>query len=50
MECKKCNRKLHICDACDGQKKKSFLGDQLSCKKCNSTGMLCPEHHGHWKK
>jgi hypothetical protein len=47
-ECKKCGRPLHMCDICDGQRKKSFLGDRLGCKNCNSTGYVCPEHQGHW--
>jgi hypothetical protein len=47
--CKKCNRSLHMCDVCDGQRKKSFLNDTLSCKNCNSTGLICPQHKGHWK-
>jgi hypothetical protein len=48
-ECKKCHRPLRDCDTCKGQTKKSFLGDRLSCRKCNSTGLICSVHGGHWK-
>jgi len=48
-ECNKCHRPLHDCDVCEGQTRKSFLGDRLACSNCNSTGLICSIHGGHWK-
>lgn len=49
MKCPKCGGPLHRCGTCKGQTSTSILGDRLSCKECNSTGLICPTHGGYWK-
>ena len=49
MDCRKCYRPLQDCDTCLGQAKTSLLGGRLSCRNCNSTGLICAVHGGHWK-
>jgi hypothetical protein len=48
MECRKCHRRLHDCQGCNGGRA-SGLGGKLGCSKCNSTGLVCSQHGGHWK-
>jgi hypothetical protein len=50
MDCEKCHRRLHECQYCKGQTATGLLGGRLTCKTCNSTGWLCGEHEGHWKR
>jgi hypothetical protein len=49
MSCKKCGRALNDCPACNGGRTTGFLGAKLTCSKCNTTGLVCNEHGGHWK-
>jgi hypothetical protein len=49
MQCSRCFTALYMCHYCEGQTKKSLLGDTLTCKTCRSTGWLCPEHEGFWE-
>jgi len=49
MNCKKCGRPLHDCPACDGGRRKGLLGAALTCSTCNTTGLICGAHGGHWK-
>ena len=49
MTCNKCYSSLSVCRDCDGQTRKSILGDTLTCSTCRSTGYLCPTHDGHWQ-
>lgn len=46
--CKKCHRPLHDCGACNGGRASGIFG-KLTCSKCNSTGVVCNQHGGHWK-
>jgi len=48
-KCTKCFSELRKCEVCDGQTKKSILGDTLTCKTCQSTGKQCPTHGGFWQ-
>jgi len=48
-ECKKCHRPLHDCQACDGGRKRGMGGIRLTCSRCNTTGLVCSQHGGHWK-
>lgn len=48
MKCKKCHRPLNDCQGCNGGRASGMFG-KLTCSKCNSTGMVCSEHGGHWK-
>ncbi|ODQ87169.1 hypothetical protein BHQ18_24725 [Mycolicibacterium flavescens] len=48
VECKKCHRPLHDCSGCNGGRA-SGIGGKLTCSKCNSTGVVCSQHGGHWK-
>ena len=50
MKCEKDGAPLQTCNVCKGQTKTSFLGDRLSCKACNNTGFVCPNHGGNWKR
>jgi len=51
MRCEKCFKPLHECQACHGTggKGQGFFGD-LTCSKCNNTGLVCIQHGGFWKK
>ena len=51
LKCQKCFRPLVQCQACNGTggKGQGFFGD-LSCSKCGSTGLVCPEHGAYWQK
>ena len=46
--CKKsgCGRPLHDCQGCNGGRASSPIAGKLTC---NSTGLVCSEHGGHWK-
>jgi hypothetical protein len=48
MKCRKCSRPVHMCQACDGGRKRGAFG-ALTCKNCNTTGYVCGEHGGYWK-
>jgi len=48
MNCKKCGRPTHDCQACNGGRATGMFG-KLTCNKCNNTGRVCGEHGGHWK-
>jgi hypothetical protein len=48
MECRKCHRPVHHCQACNGGRASGIAG-KLTCSKCNNTGAVCIEHGGHWK-
>lgn len=48
-ECRKCHSSLHECSDCDGQTRKSILGDTLTCSTCRSTGKVCSTHGGFWE-
>lgn len=48
MTCTKCRRPLHDCQSCDGGRRRGAFG-ALTCKACNSTGLVCATHGGHWK-
>ncbi|MBB4740325.1 DnaJ-class molecular chaperone [Actinoplanes octamycinicus] len=50
MDCQKCHKRLHTCSSCKGQTSRSLLGDRLTCSTCQSTGSVCPDHGGHWKR
>jgi hypothetical protein len=43
MECEKCFKELHECQACHGRPRNN-------CRTCQSTGMICPTHEGFWKR
>lgn len=43
-KCEKCFRTLAECQGCRGGR------SNLTCSKCNNTGRVCMEHHGHWKR
>ncbi len=48
MNCNKCHRPLHDCQACKGGTASGMFG-KLTCKACNTTGLVCHQHGGHWK-
>ena len=48
MTCRKCGRPVHDCPACNGGRLSGFFG-RLTCRTCNSTGLVCPEHGAYWK-
>jgi hypothetical protein len=51
MKCTKCSRPLHDCQGCNGGKNLSGgVFGAKTCRQCNSTGQVCPEHGGHWKR
>jgi hypothetical protein len=49
MTCQRCYGDVYECSDCDGQTKKSLLGDTLSCSTCRSTGYVCPQDGGYWQ-
>ena len=51
LKCQKCFRPLANCQACNGTggKGQGFFGD-LTCSKCGSTGLVCPDHGAYWKR
>ncbi len=49
MKCSKGDAELYTCPDCDGQTRSGIGGGKLTCSTCRSTGLLCPNHGGHWK-
>jgi hypothetical protein len=37
-----CGKPLLTCQACRGRPGKE-------CRECDTTGMVCAAHHGHWR-
>ena len=44
MKCEKCSRQLHDCQGCRGGR------SNLTCNQCRTTGLVCSEHGGHWRR
>ena len=49
-DCEKCHRTLQDCQGCNGGRARGFAGTKLTCSKCNTTGQVCSEHGGPWKR
>ncbi|HEU5026958.1 MAG TPA: hypothetical protein VFV01_18720 [Spirillospora sp.] len=48
MNCEKCHRPLHDCQACNAGRATGMFG-KLTCSKCTE-GLTCSQHGAHWKK
>lgn len=44
----KCHSQLHDCRGCNGGRGSGMSGD-LTCSRCNATGLVCSEHGAHSK-
>ena len=44
-DCRKCYKRLNECDGCKGRPN----AHGLTCSRCSNTGLVCPDHGGHWK-
>jgi hypothetical protein len=44
MKCEKCHRPLNDCQSCNGGR------SNLTCSTCRTTGSVCSEHGGYWKR
>lgn len=46
LKCEKCFKILQICPACKGK----CGTNTITCSNCRTTGLVCPEHGGIWKR
>lgn len=49
-KCEKCFRPLQDCPGCKGGTKLSGVFGNKTCGQCRTTGLVCPDHKGHWKR